>query len=314
MSTNIRKIGVVGTGVIGASWSALFLARGFDVVATDPAPGAEKALREYVANAWPAMETLGAVVPGGSQARLTFRTDIHGIADVDFVQENGPERLEFKHKLYQQLDTLLPPDVIIATSSSGLTMTDIQQGCEHHPERCLVGHPFNPPHLIPLVELVAGKRTAAEAIDRADVFYSALGKKTIRLKKEVPGHVANRLQGVLVREIMSLVSEGVVSVADADAACSWGPGLRWGVMGPVVLNHLGGGVGGIEHFYDQFAGPLVTWWTPLGDFEFTKEVREKMIAGLKEEVGSRDFRDLASERDRLLLTLLKTRLAELPKH
>ncbi|MCA8226234.1 3-hydroxyacyl-CoA dehydrogenase NAD-binding domain-containing protein [Burkholderia vietnamiensis] len=309
MSKNIRKIGVVGTGVIGASWSALFLAQGFDVVATDPAPSAEKSLREYIAKAWPAMETLGAVVPGGSQARLTFTTDMNDLADVDFVQENGPERLPFKHELYRQLDAMLRPDVIIATSSSGLTMTDIQEGCERHPERCIVGHPFNPPHLIPLVELVAGKRTAAEAIDRADAFYTALGKKTIRLNKEVPGHVANRLQGVLVREIMSLVSEGVVSVADADAACSWGPGLRWGVMGPVMLNHLGGGAGGIEHFYNQFAGPLVTWWTPLGDFEFTQEVREKMIAGLREEVGGRDFQTLASERDQLLLTLLKARLA-----
>jgi carnitine 3-dehydrogenase len=145
MSKSIRRIGVVGTGVIGASWSVLFLAQGYDAVATDPAQDAEKTLREYIVNAWPAVETLNVVVPEGSQSRLTFTIDINRLADVDFVQENGPERLAFKRELYQQLDAVLRSDVIIATSSSGLAMTDIQEGCERHPERCLVGHPFNPP-------------------------------------------------------------------------------------------------------------------------------------------------------------------------
>ncbi|WDG40053.1 3-hydroxyacyl-CoA dehydrogenase NAD-binding domain-containing protein [Pseudomonas synxantha] len=309
MSNVIKKIGVVGTGVIGASWSALFLAYGFEVIAVDPADGAEAALREYVAKAWTEMQELGLVAAGASQLRLTFSTSLEDIADVDFVQENGPERLDFKQDLYRQLDAVLASDVLIATSSSGLTMTEIQKGCVLHPERCLVGHPFNPPHLIPLVELVAGKQTSSESVDRAQTFYSSLGKRTIRLNKEVPGHVANRLQGVLIREIMSLVNEGVVSVADADTACSWGPGLRWGVMGPVLLNHLGGGAGGIEHFYKQFAGPLVTWWTPLGGVEFTPQMQEKMIQGLYAEVADRSFEELAAERDRLLVTLLKARLA-----
>jgi len=309
MSEMIQTVGVIGAGVIGASWSTLFLAKGLDVIATDPAPGAEQALRDYVAHAWLAMESLGAVAPDASMARLSFTTNIEDIAAVDFVQENGPERLPFKQELYQRLDELLPPEAIIATSSSGLTMTEIQKGCANHPERCLVGHPFNPPHLIPLVELVAGKMTSQETVERADVFYTSLGKRTIRVRKEVPGHVANRLQGVVIREIISLVNEGVVSVSDADAACSWGPGLRWGLMGPIVLNHLGGGAGGIEHFYEQFAKPLETWWTPLHDLDFTPEVQQKIIDGLHAEVGERSFQDLAAERDQLLLTLLKARQA-----
>jgi len=202
--SEIQKVAVVGAGVIGASWSTLFLAKGLDVIATDPAPGAEQALRDYVAHAWLAMESLGAVAPDASMARLSFTANLEDIAGVDFVQENGPERLSFKQELYQRLDELLRPEAIIATSSSGLTMTEIQKGCAHHPERCLVGHPFNPPHLIPLVELVAGKLTSQETVERADVFYTSLGKRTIRVRKEVPGHVANRLQGVVIREIISL--------------------------------------------------------------------------------------------------------------
>ncbi|HBN8231765.1 TPA: 3-hydroxyacyl-CoA dehydrogenase [Pseudomonas aeruginosa] len=309
MSNSITKVAVVGTGVIGASWSALFLARGLKVTATDPAPGAETILREYIANAWPALEELGLAVPAASPTNLTFTKDLAEIADVDFVQENGPERLAFKQSLYHQLDELLAPEVLIATSSSGLMMTEIQKGCALHPERCLVGHPFNPPHLIPLVELVAGERTSPDSIKRADAFYTALGKRTIRLNKEVPGHVANRLQGVLIREVMSLVNEGVVTVADADTACSWGPGLRWGVMGPVLLNHLGGGSGGIEHFYQQFAGPLVTWWTPLGEVQLNPEMQKKIVDGLYAEVDGRNIEELACERDRLLMILLKARLA-----
>ncbi|MGE4480606.1 3-hydroxyacyl-CoA dehydrogenase NAD-binding domain-containing protein [Acidocella sp.] len=307
MSGEIQKVAVIGTGVIGASWSALFLARGLDVIATDPAPGAEARLRDYIATAWPALVALGAVAPGGTPERLSFTAALSGISGADFAQENGPERLPFKQDLYRQLDEILPPEVIIATSSSGLTMTDIQKGCARHPERCLVGHPFNPPHLIPLVELVAGQKTAPQSVCRADEFYTGLGKRTIRLNKEVPGHVANRLQGVLVREIISLVNEGVVSVADADAACSWGPGLRWGVMGPVMLNHLGGGEGGIEHFYAQFAKPLETWWTPLAPLAFTPDVQQRMIEGLRAEVAGRTVQSLAAERDALLLALLKAR-------
>src|ERR1700738_4100239 len=258
MSNNkpIRRVAIIGTGVIGASWTALFLAKGLDVIATDIAPDAETSLRRFVKAAWPALERLG-LAPGASQSRLTFTADMTAaVLAADFVQENGPERIDFKKKLYRQLDELLPADVIIASSSSGLTMSAIQSDCPLHPERCVIGHPFNPPHLVPLVEIVGGAKTSEATIRRASEFYDALGKQTVRLHKEVPGHVANRLQAALAREVYHLVAEGVVSVADVDAALSWGPGLRWGIMGQVLLNHLGGGQGGIEHFFQQFTGPV----------------------------------------------------------
>jgi 3-hydroxyacyl-CoA dehydrogenase len=303
----IRRIAVVGTGVIGASWTALYLAKGFEVIATDPAPNAEAALRAFVQNAWPALERLG-LAKGASQAILSFNPDLaEALAGVDFVQENGPERLEFKQKLYGQLDTLLPPDIIIASSSSGLPMSQIQVGAGSHPERCIIGHPFNPPHLIPLVELVAGTRTSEDAIRRADAFYTGIGRHTIRLNKEMPGHVANRLQGALAREVYYLVTEGVVSAADVDAALSWGPGLRWGLMGNMMLNHLGGGPGGIEHFFEQFAGPMTTSWKSLGTPELTAEVQRTLIDSVHAEVGSRTIEELEAERDTLLLGLLELR-------
>src|SRR5712692_2508900 len=303
----IRRIAIIGTGVIGASWTALFLAKGLQVVATDIAPNAEAPLRKFVETAWPALKRLG-LSPGASQSNLKFTAALaQAVADADLVQENGPERIDFKKKLYGQLDEVLPPDVIIASSSSGLTMSEIQTACPSHPERCLIGHPFNPPHLIPLVEIVGGAKTSEETIQRAADFYTAMGKKPVRLHKEVPGHVANRLQAALAREVYHLVAEGVVSVADVDTALSWGPGLRWGIMGNVLLNHLGGGQGGIEHFFEQFTKPMTAWWKVLGSPELTPEVRGKLIDGLRAEVGSRSIAELEAQRDEILLGLLELR-------
>jgi len=309
MSTNkpIRHVTIIGTGVIGASWAALFLAKGLDVTATDIAPNAEAALRKFVETAWPALKRLG-LAAGASQSRLTFTPDLPtAVKGADLVQENGPERIDFKKKLYGQLDELLPASVIIASSSSGLTMSAIQSGCPSHPERCVIGHPFNPPHLVPLVEIVGGEKTSEETIQRAWDFYSAMGKKPIRLNKEVPGHVANRLQSALSREVYHLVSEGVVSAADADTALSWGPGLRWGIMGSLLLNHLGGGQGGIEHFFQQFAGPMTAWWKVLGQPVLTPEVQKKLIDSVHAEVGPHSIDELAAERDELLLALIELR-------
>ncbi|MBU7440220.1 3-hydroxyacyl-CoA dehydrogenase NAD-binding domain-containing protein [Paraburkholderia fungorum] len=307
MSKQVKRVAIIGTGVIGASWAALFLAKGLDVVATDISPDAEVRLRAYVDQAWPALETLG-LAAGASRSRLTFASDLTAaVSGVDLVQENGPERIDFKKALYKQLDELLPPDTLIASSSSGLTMSEIQSACEHYPERCVIGHPFNPPHLIPLVEIVGGAKTSEDTIERVAEFYTALGKRTIRLNKEVPGHVANRLQAALWREVVYLVSEGVVNVADADTAVCWGPGLRWGIMGPNMLFHLGGGQGGIEHFFDQFTGPMTAWWNALGSPTITPELRERVIAGVREEAGSRSTAELAARRDEVLLGLLALR-------
>jgi 3-hydroxyacyl-CoA dehydrogenase len=310
MTTQIKRVAVIGTGVIGASWTALFLAKGLSVVATDVAPGAEARLKQYVDEAWPALEQLG-LSPGASRSNLKFVADLSkAVAGAELVQENGPERIDFKRTLYVQLDALLPPTVIIASSSSGLTMSEIQSGCPTHPERCVIGHPFNPPHLVPLVEIVGGTKTSEDTIRRVADFYTALGKRTIRLHKEVPGHVANRLQAALWREIVHLISEGVVDVADADTAVCWGPGLRWGIMGPTLLFHLGGGQGGIEHFFDQFTGPMTAWWKVLGDPQITPELRKTVTAGVLKEAGSRSLDALASQRDEMLLGLLKLRAKE----
>jgi 3-hydroxyacyl-CoA dehydrogenase len=309
MSTNkpIRRVAIIGTGVIGASWTALFLAKGLDVIASDVAPDAEASLRRFVKAAWPALERLG-LAPGASQSRLTFTADLPAaVRAADLVQENGPERIDFKKKLYRQLDELLPAEVIIASSSSGLTMSEIQSDCPSHPERCVIAHPFNPPHLVPLVEIVGGAKTSEATIQRASEFYTTLGKQTVRLHKEVPGHVANRLQAALAREVYYLVADGVVSVTDVDKALSWGPGLRWGIMGQVLLNHLGGGQGGIEHFFDQFTGPMTAWWKVLGSPELTPDVRHKLIDGLHAEVGSRSIAELEAQRDEVLLGLLELR-------
>ena len=310
MTKTIKRVAIIGTGVIGASWAALFLAKGLEVVATDISPNAKEALDDFVTAAWPALEQFG-LAPNASLSNLRFTDNLEAaVMDCDLVQENGPERIEFKQELYQRLDGLLGRNVIIASSSSGLTMSAIQSACPDYPERCVIGHPFNPPHLIPLVEVVGGAKTSEETIQRVTEFYRALGKRTIRLHKEVPGHVANRLQAALYREVVHLISEGVVSVGDADTAVSWGPGLRWGAMGPSLLNHLGGGQGGIEHFFEQFTAPMTAWWHVLGSPELTAEVRARIIKGVHEETQSRSVRDLAEYRDGVLLGLLSLRRAE----
>jgi 3-hydroxyacyl-CoA dehydrogenase len=307
MTKAINRVAIVGTGVIGASWAVLYLAKGLNVVASDPAPGAEGRLREFVARAWPALERLG-LSPDASQANLSFSADLaEALAGADFVQENGPERIDLKQALYGQMDALLPPDVIIASSSSGLPMSEIQKGATAHPERCVIGHPFNPPHLIPLVEIVGGKATSEDAIRRADEFYTSIGKDTVRIKKELPGHVANRLQSALAREVYYLVATDVLSAKDVDTALASGPGLRWGLMGNMMINHLAGGEGGIEHFFEQFAGPLQAGWKGLGSPELTPEVQQKLIDGVHAEVGSRTISELEAERDELLIGLLKLR-------
>lgn len=309
-SKEIRNVAIVGTGVIGASWAALYLARGLDVVATDPAPNAEANLRKYIDNAWKNLEVIG-LSPGASRDRLKFTLDMKkALADADLVQENGPERKEFKIQLYADMDAATRPDAIIASSSSGLTMSVMQSNCKH-PERCVIGHPFNPPHVIPLVEVVAGAKTSPETVERVIEFYSSIGKKPIHVRKEVVGHVANRLQAALYREIVYLIEQGVLDVADSDAAVCWGPGLRWGVMGPGLLFHLGGGAGGIQHFMEHLSGPMASWWKDLGTItDFTPEVKQTIIEGVQQEAGKRSIEELGRERDAMLLDLLATRAKE----
>jgi carnitine 3-dehydrogenase len=302
----IRRIAIVGTGVIGASWAAQYLARGFDVIATDPAPNAEANLRKYVDEAWPLLVAVG-LSRGASKDRLRFTTDMkQALANADFVQENGPERPDFKIKLFADMDAATPPDSIIASSSSGIMPSVMQTECKR-PERVLVGHPFNPPHVIPLVEVVGGTKTGPESIERAMAFYASIGKKAIRLNKELPGHVANRLQTALYREVMYLIEQGVLSVEDADAAVSWGPGLRWGVMGPSLQWHLGGGAGGINHFMDHLMDPMAASFKGLGTPQVTPDLKRTIADGVLREAGARSVEQLAEKENLVLVGLLKLR-------
>jgi len=305
-SEDIRRVAVVGTGLIGAAWAAYFLAQGLDVSATDPKPEAEAELGQQIDRAWPILVERG-LRPGASRHRLSFTPDRdEAVRGADFVQENGPERESFKVELFAQLDALLPPTVVIASSSSGLMMTAIQARCRH-PERCVIGHPFNPPYLIPLVEVVGGARTSEATIACAMAFYTRLGKRPIRLQKEVRGYIANRLQAALWREAIHLVAEGVASVADVDAAVAWGPGLRWSVMGPHMVFHLAGGAGGMQHFLDHLAEPVATWWQDLGQPNLDTIVNAKLVSGVVAEADGRSIRELEAYRDQMVAGLLALR-------
>src|SRR3984893_3890468 len=305
-SKPIHRIAIVGTGVIGASWAAQYLARGFDVIATDPAPKAEANLRKYVDEAWPTLSEIG-LSPGATRDRLAFTTNMQeALSKADFVQENGPERKDFKIKLFADMDDATPPDSIIASSSSGITPSVMQSACKR-PERILVGHPFNPPHIIPLVEVVGGEKTSPEAIEQAMAFYASIGKKPIHLRKELHGHVANRLQAALYREMVYLIEQGVLSVEDTDAAVCYGPGLRWGVMGQSLQWHLGGGAGGIRHFMDHLMDPLFGMMKTLGNPQLTAELKQTIIDGVMREAGDRPVEQLAEEEKEVLVGLLKLR-------
>jgi 3-hydroxyacyl-CoA dehydrogenase len=248
---------------------------------------------------------LGHVLPGASADALRFEPDLEAaLAGADFVQENAPEREDFKTALFARMDAVLPPQVIVASSSSGLIMSRLQSQCRHA-SRFVIGHPFNPPHLIPLVEVVGGEQTSADTIDRCIAFYRSLGKYPIRLNKEVPGHIANRLQAALWREAIHLAAENVASVADIDAAVSQGPGLRWALFGPHMTFNLGGGAGGLANFMDHLLGPVQTWWDDLGAPEVTPELQQRLIAGVNAEAGERNIADLVQERDAQLTALLK---------
>lgn len=299
------RVAVIGTGTIGASWTALFLAAGHEVAASDPAEGAEDRLRAQVAANWGELETLGTASGSLDKAlmSLTFHADPAAAAEgAMVVQENAPERIEVKRKLLAQLETALSPDALILSSTSGLKPTDMQRDMAH-PERLVVGHPFNPPHLIPLVEIVGGARTSEQAIAEAVRFYEGVGKQPIRLNREITGHVANRLQAALWREAVYLAREGVASVADIDRAMTGALGIRWALMGPHLTFHLGGGPGGMESFVRNLGPAVESWWADLGDATLDDETRRVLVDGMAETEG-RDVEALARARNAALLRIL----------
>lgn len=313
LSKPVRRIAIVGTGVIGASWATLCLARGLDVIATDPAPNAEANLRHFIDTAWPSLEALG-LSPKASPEHLWFTPDLgQALMDADFVQESAPERRSLKINLFAEMDRAAPADSIIASSSAGVSISVMQSACRQ-PERCVIGHPLNPPHIIPLVEVVGGTKTSAQAVQQTMAFYTSLGKKPVHVRKELVGHVADRLQAALYREVASLIDREVLDVADADAAVCWGHGLRWGVMGPNLLLHLGSGPGGIRDFTEHAARNMANSWKDLGRPELTAKLRQRIIDGVLSEAGGRPIAQLMRERDEAMLGLIRLRseFAELP--
>ena len=303
----VTRVATIGTGTIGSSWTAFFLSRGFVVAASDPAPGAHDKLRRFVDAAWPALEALG-LPEGADPTRLSFDADPACAAEgAGFVQESGPDRVEIKQALLARFGAAVGPEVIIASSSSNLMPSQFQAGCPH-PERVVLGHPFNPPHLIPLVEVCGGAQTAPETVDRAIAFYRAIGKFPIRLNKEMPGHVSNRLQAAIWREAAYLVEQGVVDVADVDAAVAQGPGIRWALMGPALTHHLGGGEGGLRHLWANFGPALL--WPHLGAQADSPALLDQLTAGVEQEAEGRSLAEWARWRDGKLVGILKTLNAE----
>ncbi|RZD54800.1 3-hydroxyacyl-CoA dehydrogenase NAD-binding domain-containing protein [Streptomyces albidoflavus] len=301
---NVRRVACVGAGVIGGGWVAHFLARGYDVTAWDPAPDAAQKLRRLVDAAWPALTSLG-LAEGASPDRLTVTETLEqAVADAEFVQESAPEKLDLKRDLLTRLDAATPPGVVIASSTSGYPMTDMQTTAAD-PSRLVVGHPFNPPYLIPLVEVVGGEHTDPAAVAWAARFYEAAGKSVITMNNEVPGFIANRLQEALWREALHMVANGEATVRDIDLSITEGPGLRWAVMGPMLTFALAGGEGGMAHMLDHFGPSLKSPWTRLEAPELDRELYDAVVAGCDEAADGRSIADLVAERDKGVIDVLR---------
>lgn len=297
-------VAIVGAGTIGASWAAWFLSRGLAVRCWDPMDGYAERVTGFVMRVWPTMQELG-LAPGATVGRLTCCERIEAALDgVAFVQESGPEDADIKAALIAEIDRDTPHDIVIASSSTALPVSEFQHRAAR-PERVVLGHPFNPPHLMPLVEVGGGKQTAKWAVDRAMDFYESVGKAPVRLKAEIPGHLANRLQAAVYREAVHLVAEGYATVEDIDRAMSGGPGLRWAFMGPHMTYHLGGGEGGIARYLEVLGPSQERRWASLGDPKLTEEVKQRIIDGVDAEAHGRSVGDLAAERDATLIRLLK---------
>jgi carnitine 3-dehydrogenase len=299
----VRTVTVVGTGVIGGGWAAHFLRRGYDVVAWDPGPGARDRLAALLDNAWPSLERLG-LSEGAGRDRLRWADTLEeALAGTDFVQESSPEVLDAKRALLAQIDKATDPEVVVASSTSGLLMTDMAVDCVN-PGRFLVGHPFNPPYLIPLVEVCGGEATDQEAVDWADEFYTFAGKRSLKMDHEVSGFVGNRVQEALWREALHMVSSGQATVQQIDDSIAYGPGLRWAIMGPMLTFHLAGGPGGMGHMLDHFGPALLEPWTRLQAPELTTDLRDRVVAGVEEEAAGRTVAQLEQKRDAFLVDLL----------
>lgn len=303
--TDIKTIGIIGTGVIGSGWAARFLAHGYDVIATDPGADAEAQMRAKIDNAWHALKKLG-LMPGVSKDRLRFTKDLQEACEnADFIQENAPEREDLKRKLHAEIDAYTRPEVIVASSSSGLLPTRLQENCQH-PERLVIGHPFNPVYLLPLVEIVGGKQTSSETIERAKSFYKSLTMHPLHVRKEIEGYLSDRLQEALWREVLHLVNDDIATTEELDDAIIYGPGLRWALMGTNLTFHLAGGDMGMRHMLEQFGPALKLPWTQLEAPELTDSLIGKMVEGTKAQAGEQSVRDLEQLRDNALIGIMRS--------
>ncbi len=299
---SIDTVACVGVGTIGAGWAAYFLARGYRVEAWDPAPDAERRLKSLVDAAWPALTELG-LVAGASPDNVRVHHELaDAVKDVGFVQESAPERLDLKRSLLADIDEATAPHIVIGSSTSGYSMTEMATGVAH-PGRFVVGHPFNPPYLIPLVEVAGGEATTADAVSWASQWYGHIGKSVITMDREVPGFIANRLQEALWREALHMVDHGEATVEQIDRAITDGPGLRWPVQGPMLTFHLAGGEGGMAHMLDHFGPSLKSPWTRLEAPELTRRLRDAVVAGCDEEAAGRTVADLVVQRDAAIIAI-----------
>jgi carnitine 3-dehydrogenase len=316
MSTDaaaIKMVGIVGTGVIGAGWVARCLAHGLDVVAWDPAPDAEGLLRAKVENAWPALVRTG-LAEGADPARLRFVADVgSAVRDADFIQESAPEVEDLKRNLLARVGAAARPDVVIGSSSSGLLPTRFSADCAH-PERVLVGHPFNPVYLLPLVEVVGGEKTAGWANDLAVAFYTRIGMRPLRVRAEIPGYIADRLLEALWREILHMVADGVATTAELDDAIRFGAGLRWSFMGTCQIYHLAGGEAGMRHMLEQFGPALKLPWTHMEAPELTDELIDRMVDGTLRQANGRSIGELERYRDDALISVMEALAAAKARH
>ncbi len=301
---SVTRIASLGAGPIGGGWTAHFLARGYDVTAYIHDPSEHNALMAIIETGWESLTELG-LAEGASLDRLRVTSGLEDALDgAQFVQESGPERLEIKQALYARMGDILPPDVVIGSSTSGLTMTEIQATCST-PQRCVIGHPFNPPYLLPLVEIVGGKTTEPAAVEWAAQFYEFAGKAPLVMKKEVPGFVGTRLQEALWREALHMVANGEATPEDIDIALKNGPAPRMAVQGQCMAFHVACGEGGMATNLDQF-GPALKWpWTRLEAPELTQELRDRMVDGCNAMAGERHFEVMAAERDRKIVAVIK---------
>ena len=301
---DVKRVTTLGAGPIGAGWAAHFLARGYDVTAYLHSMDELPIFNEVLDTGWISLEALG-LAPGASRSRLKLTDNLEeAVADAQFVQESAPERLAIKQGLYEVLGRAVPADVVIGSSTSGLTMTEIQAKCST-PERTVIGHPFNPPYLLPLVEIIGGKQTDPAAVEWARDFYAASGKAPLVMKKEIPGFVATRLQEALWREALHMVANGEATPEDIDIALMNGPAPRMAIQGQCMAFHVACGEGGMATNLDQFGPALKLPWTRLEAPELTQELRDRMVDGCNEVAAGRHFKDMAAERDRAIVGILK---------